>query len=237
MSIEWKQTGLTGSKRRRTDNGVEQIDAEKLSGHMANAGGSIIDLLGMGHQQTSLRVIDNTIYFCAEVNRATILSLTTELKTMSNKLMDVAMKNNNKPADIYLNIRSFGGSVFDAFAAIDAILNCPVDVITVIDGYAASAGTMMSIVGKRRYMTKHSMMLVHQLSGGMWGKFSEMEDDMENNKELMTIIKGLYIEFAEIPKKQLDKILTHDLWWNSETCLKYGLIDEIITPETFKHMR
>ena len=35
-------------------------------------------------------------------------------------------------------------------------------------------------------------------------------------------------EHTQVPKKELDKILKHDLWWDAEKCLKYGLIDEII---------
>ena len=26
----------------------------------------------------------------------------------------------------------------------------------------------------------------------------------------------------------MDEILKHDLWWDSATCLRYGLVDEVI---------
>ena len=77
-------------------------------------------------------------------------------------------------------------------------------------------------------MHRHSYMLIHQLSSGMWGKYEELKDDMENNENLMKVIKDIYIKHTNIPKRELDKILKHDLWWDAKTCLKYGLIDEII---------
>ena len=43
----------------------------------------------------------------------------------------------------------------------------------------------------------------------------------------MNKIIKLYQDNASIPKKQLKDILKHDLWWDSKTCLKYGLVDEI----------
>ena len=86
----------------------------------------------------------------------------------------------------------------------------------------------MSVVGHRRLMHRHSYMLIHQLSAGMWGKYEELKDDMENNENLMKVIKDIYIKHTNIPKRELDKILKHDLWWDAKTCLKYGLIDEII---------
>jgi ATP-dependent protease ClpP protease subunit len=55
-----------------------------------------------------------------------------------------------------------------------------------------------------------------------------MEDDMENSKMLMDKIKNIYKEHTKIPKKELDNILKHDIWWEAEKCLEYGLIDELI---------
>ena len=45
----------------------------------------------------------------------------------------------------------------------------------------------------------------------------------------MEKIKDIYIEHAEIPKKELSELLKHDLWLNADKCLKYGLVDEIWT--------
>jgi ATP-dependent protease ClpP protease subunit len=44
----------------------------------------------------------------------------------------------------------------------------------------------------------------------------------------MKKIKKIYSENTKIPKEELDKILKHDIWWEAEKCLEYGLIDEII---------
>jgi ATP-dependent protease ClpP protease subunit len=71
-------------------------------------------------------------------------------------------------------------------------------------------------------------MLVHQLSGLMWGKFQEMQDDMQNSEMLMKKIKDIYKEHTRIPKREMDKILQHDIWWEAEKCLEYGLVDELI---------
>ena len=77
-------------------------------------------------------------------------------------------------------------------------------------------------------MNRHAYMLIHQLSSGLWGKYEELKDDMENCDNFMKVIKEIYEEHTQIPKKELDKILKHDLWWDADKCLKYGLIDEII---------
>ena len=62
----------------------------------------------------------------------------------------------------------------------------------------------------------------------MWGKYEELKDHMENNDLFMRIITDVYEEHAKIPKRKLKEILKRDLWFDAETCLDYGLVDEII---------
>ena len=102
--------------------------------------------------------------------------------------------------------------------------------VSVIDGCAASAATIMSVVAEERLMHEHAFMLIHQLSSGMWGKFEDMKDDMKNNEMLMKKIIGIYEEHTNIPKSKIKDILKRDIWWDAKTCLKYGLVDDIITP-------
>ena len=51
---------------------------------------------------------------------------------------------------------------------------------------------------------------------------------MENCDILMETIRDIYNKHTKIPKKQLNDLLKRDLWFDAETCLKYGLVDEII---------
>ena len=74
-------------------------------------------------------------------------------------------------------------------------------------------------------------MLIHQLSSGSWGKMNELEEEMENLKELMNSIKKIYKENTNIPRGELNEILKHDLWWNADICLAKGLVDEIKTTD------
>jgi len=172
---------------------------------------------------------NNKIYFYSEVSRPKVLTLNKSITnvglSLQNRANTLGLKD---PGKIFLHINSYGGSVFAGLAATDCILGSPVDVTTVIDGCAASAATLMSIVGTHRLMSKHSFMLIHQLSGWISGKYAELQDDMKNNDLLMKTIKNIYEEHTKIPKTQLSKILKHDLWWDATQCLKYGLVDEII---------
>jgi len=170
---------------------------------------------------------NNHIYFHAEVDRDNIFALIEFIRKCEIDNIVLAHKLCCDPIPIYIHINSFGGCVFDALTAIDVMKSCKVPVHTIIEGATASAGTLMSVVGVKRYIRPNAHMLIHQLSSGSWGKMQELEDDFENNKALMDKILDIYKEHADIPKKQLRDILKHDLWWNVDTCMKYGLVDEL----------
>lgn len=172
--------------------------------------------------------VDNHIYFYSEVERAKMLELNKAIRELDTKLQKEALSFSIPLPNIYLHINSYGGSIFAGLSTLDTIRNTKCDIITIIEGCAASAGTMISIVGKKRWMQKHSYMLIHQLSSSSWGKYSELVDDMENNNKLMEMIKTLYSEYTKVPPSRLEEILKHDLWWDAEKCLEYGLVDKIL---------
>ena len=172
---------------------------------------------------------NNHIYFYSEVNRDSIFELSTLIREAEEESILTSHKLSIDKIPIYLHINSFGGCVFSAFAAIDTIKSCKVPIHSIIEGATASAGTLISIVAEKRYIQPNAHMLIHQLSAGCWGKMSEIEDEFQNLKDLMEKIKNFYKNNAEIPKKELTKILKHDLWLDSDKCLKYNLVDEIWT--------
>lgn len=178
-----------------------------------------------------LERVNNRIYFYSEIDRSSILNLNKELRQLTNDTLYNAQVNDSPTPDpMYLHINSFGGSIFHGLAGMDEILKArdKTEVITIVDGCCASAGTFLSVAGSKRYINKHAYMLVHQLSSMMWGKFSEFKDEMENLEKLMEMIKGIYKTYTKLPSKKLDEILKHDLWFSAEECLKYGLVDKII---------
>jgi ATP-dependent Clp endopeptidase proteolytic subunit ClpP len=188
------------------------------------------DSVGADNGSTKNKVerLDNRIYFYSEVLRPQILILNKQIRTLNIRLRNSAAALSHPPANIHLHINSFGGSLFSGLCAVDNIKKSDAPIHSIIDGCAASAATLMSVVAAERYINEHSFMLIHQLSSGFWGKFEELKDGVENSTLLMQTIKKIYDEHTRIPKKKLNEILKRDLWFDAKTCLDYGLVDEII---------
>jgi len=170
---------------------------------------------------------NNHVYFYSEVSRESIFKLNILLRESEKFVHTMSFDLNVKNIPIYLHINSFGGSLYDAYAAVDTIKNLRVPIYSIIEGCAASAGTIISVVCNKRFIGKNAHMLIHQLSSNMWGKMSEIEDEYKHLNELMKQIKRIYGEYTKISKKELTELLKHDIWLNPQTCIKYGLVDDI----------
>ena len=172
--------------------------------------------------------LDNNIYFNDDISMETVTVLNKEIRNMQIKMQTVALKMGIDPPPIKLHLTTYGGSVHAAFSVIGCIKSSKVPVHTIIDGYVASAGTLISVCGNKRFIHKHSSMLIHELRSGTWGKMSNIEDEVDNMKKMMTKLKDIYVEHTKLKKKDLDVILKKDNDWYAEECLNWGLVDEII---------
>ena len=174
-----------------------------------------------------IKSYNNHIYFYAPVNDKTALALNMTINEVTNKVMKNCVDFEMCP-NIYLHINSGGGEVNAALSTVDTIRNNKIPIVSIIEGSAASAATLISIVCHERHIHKHAMMLIHQISGGFWGKMEEFKDEMKNMKQTMKIIIKIYKKYGKIPEEKLNELLKKDIWWKSKKCLKMGLVDKII---------
>ena len=182
-----------------------------------------------GKPEKHISVHENKIYYYAGVNRDSASELNKKIGELESKSLTLCNTLDlDQPPTLKIFINSGGGSVVSGISSMDTILRAKVPVHTYVDGFCASAATFLSVVGNYRFMSRNSYMLIHQLSTQFWGTYSNFEDEKQNLDLMMNTIKNVYKKYTKVPMKKIDEILKHDLMWDAETCLKYGLIDEII---------
>ena len=172
-----------------------------------------------GENNAILHTIKNNIYFTGPITDQTIFSITTNL---------VAFQYRDFP-EINLHLQSPGGALLPTLGLVDLIRTSNIPINTYIEGYVASASTLISVVGANRFIGKHGAMLIHQVKmGADISKYNEIKDYSENADTLMSIIKNIYLENTNINERELDTWLSHDLWMNATTCKELGLVDILI---------
>lgn len=174
-------------------------------------------------------VMSNKVLFYSDINSDSCMELNRVLLELDNKLQSLKVELGDEYSPIiHLHLHTNGGDVFAAFSTINTMSSLKSKVYTYIDGYVASAGTIISCGGHKRFIGKYGYMMIHQLSGEMYGKFTEMEDSFTDYSDLMKLLKRYYKEYTKIPMKKIDEILKHDLSMSAEKCLEYGLVDQIL---------
>ena len=175
-------------------------------------------------------VRENHVYFIGSVSKSSVYYLGDHINRLNTAYRKVVSANPTcvvQPKPIYLHINSYGGGVFAAFAAIDFIKQSAIPVHTIVEGATASAGTLMSVVGAKRYIRPYASMLIHQLSSWLGGKFDEIEDEYQNLTQMHDTIKRIYTEHTRISKSRVGNLLKKDLWWTADRCIREGLADSL----------
>jgi ATP-dependent protease ClpP protease subunit len=174
-------------------------------------------------------VVGNRLFFYKQVDQKSMMELVQKIRQLETKCLQQAAAFEIDTPPIHLHINSFGGEVYAALAAVDHIAHCRAPVYTYIDGAAASAATLISLAGSKRYIYPNAFMLIHQISSEFWGKYEEVKDEMINTERLMQQMTKIYKKWAKIPEVDLDAILKRDIWLDAEQCVSWGLADEIKT--------
>ena len=186
---------------------------------------------GLGEDpESKLYARGRHIYFQDHITFDTATALIRQINDLTEELEITCRALEIDSLPITLHITSPGGVMFAAMMIIDAMTSSKIPIDTVVEGYAASAGTLISIHGRHRAMTKNGTMLCHQARSDMWGTYTEEEtkDNHENMKKAGDKIKQFYEERTNMTKNQLKELLKHDLDWDADECLKRGLVDEIL---------
>lgn len=111
---------------------------------------------------------------------------------------------NYKRQPISLYINSYGGEIYGMWSLIDIILNSLTPIYTYCTGYAMSAGFLIFLAGEKRYASKHSRFLYHQMSNIRQGKYQDLVEDREELDYMQKEIEDYVINRTSISKEQLE---------------------------------
>lgn len=135
--------------------------------------------------------------------------------------------------DINLYINSPGGSVTAGMAIYDTMQYIRCGVSTICIGMAASMGAFLlaaGVKGKRKALP-NSEIMIHQPLGGARGQATDVAIHAEHLVETKKKLNRLLSERTGQPIDVIERDTERDNYLTAEEALKYGIIDEIISPK------
>ncbi|EOB8085480.1 TPA: ATP-dependent Clp endopeptidase proteolytic subunit ClpP [Staphylococcus aureus] len=136
--------------------------------------------------------------------------------------------------DIYLYINSPGGSVTAGFAIYDTIQHIKPDVQTICIGMTASMGSFLLAAGAKgkRFALPNAEVMIHQPLGGAQGQATEIEIAANHILKTREKLNRILSERTGQSIEKIQKDTDRDNFLTAEEAKEYGLIDEVMVPET-----
>jgi ATP-dependent Clp protease protease subunit len=141
------------------------------------------------------------------------------------------MEEEIQPERITLMINSPGGRIDSCLMLIDAMKTSSIPVDTFATGLAASCGILTLMAGEHRMASATASIMSHQFAAGAGGKEHELYGRMKSFEQTSAWMVEHYMKCTGLTEKKIRKKLLHptDEWLTAEDCLKYNIIDEVVT--------
>lgn len=130
---------------------------------------------------------------------------------------------------IEVRINSRGGDVFSGMAIYNALRQARADITIYIDGLAASIAAIIALCGKPLYMSPYAKLMLHNVSGGVFGNASELRATAEQMESLQSSLAEMIAERCGMqPVEVLNEYFDgKDHWLSAQEALDMHLIDGI----------
>lgn len=128
---------------------------------------------------------------------------------------------------VKLYINSMGGDVKEALGIVNTLKRCPAKVIAYVDGFAASAASVLTQAADEIYMPRNTCMMLHNARWVTEGNPKELRKSADDLEVINKSIINSYATRAgdKLSAKALQQILDEETWLTAEQCIQYGLAD------------
>jgi ATP-dependent protease ClpP protease subunit len=148
------------------------------------------------------------------------------------------LQNSVQPSKIVVLINSEGGSVLHGMSTFSIIQSCPIEVDCVIEGIAASMGSVIWAAGKNLYMHDYSLLMIHN-------PFNSCGDDKSAAQSVNAFrsqLETIYHKRFGMTKEQVKNIMNGEegedgTFFTAQEAVKAGFIPQGNILKTSKTVR
>lgn len=145
-----------------------------------------------------------------------------------NEDLDIKRKLNRIDADtIHVHINSPGGSAFDGVAISNMLKNHPAEIVIHVDGWAASAASVIAMSGDKVIMPENTMMMIHRASTIDIGNASDFEKTAKDLRKIDAALSASYKKRFVGEDSELQQLLDDETFLTADEAVALGLADEV----------
>ena len=163
---------------------------------------------------------DRILYFGHEFNQETCNLAIAQLLYLDS----IGEQNIN----IYVN--SGGGEVLSGLGLIDTMNLIKSPVSTTCVGMAASMGAVLLSCGEKgkRFVLPHSRVMIHQVSSGMRGTYSDMKIELEQTERCRNDLYNILATNLGKSFEEIEQLCDRDNWFIGQEAVDLGIADQLL---------
>lgn len=132
--------------------------------------------------------------------------------------------------EIVVRINSGGGDVFAANAIYTRLKDHTAKITVKIDGWAASAATIIAMAGDTIKIAKNGVFMIHDPAMTVWDTFKA--EDFEKMAEELKVIKQSIINTYAMKtgrdEQEISAFMSEEKWWTGDAAVENGFCDELM---------
>lgn len=140
--------------------------------------------------------------------------------------------------ELVVRINSGGGDVFTATAIYNKLKEHKAKITVKVDGWVASAATIIAMAGDTREIPENGVFMVHDPSTFMWGTVSAKDLEKTGNM-LETAKQAIAQSYLDVTGKTIDEIysiMTAETWYVGAEAVEAGFCDSV-KEENVEHVQ
>lgn len=136
-------------------------------------------------------------------------------------------------SEIVVRINSGGGDVFAANAIFTRLKDHTAKITVKIDGWAASAATIIAMAGDTVKIARNGIFMIHDPAMTVWDTFQA--EDFEKMADELKVIKqsivNTYTMRTGMDTEDIAALMSEEKWWTGEEAVASGFCDELMFEE------
>lgn len=132
-----------------------------------------------------------------------------------------------KASTIHVRINSPGGDVFDGLAIYNALKRHPSEIVTHVDGLAASAASFIALAGDRVMMGTGTFLMIHNAWGFVVGDANDMREMANSLEKITDSLVGIYTKRTGKDADDIQAMLDAETWISADEAVEDGWADEV----------
>lgn len=136
--------------------------------------------------------------------------------------------------NLKVRINSYGGSVSEGLAIYGLLSEFKGNLITIVDGYACSAASVIFMAGKTRIVPENGLLMIHNAWTECEGDSNALRKRADDLEKITQPSLDIYVSKTGLAEEKVKEMMDNETWITSKEAFELGFATSIEKADTAK---